>query len=104
MRRMADFQNRVFEKYAGARGLPYLDVAGAFPQDPDLFDDAIHMKYEGLRLQAWIFVQALVPVITARVQAGMWPRPAPAVQATHPAFNQPERRVVTMADLKAHCS
>jgi hypothetical protein len=104
MRRMADFQNRVFQKYAAARNLPYIDIAGAFPQDPDLFDDAIHMKYDGLRLQAWMFAQALVPIITARLDSGAWPRPATAPVAVHPAFNQPERRFVAAAELKAHCS
>src|SRR5205823_3408763 len=46
IRRMADFQNRVFRKYAESRRLAYVDIAGMFPQDPDLFDDAIHLKYE----------------------------------------------------------
>jgi hypothetical protein len=44
MRRMADFQNRVFERYTHRRALPFLDVASDFPQDPDLFDDAIHLN------------------------------------------------------------
>ncbi len=103
MRRMADFQNRVFEKYARDRMLTYLDVAGALPQDPDLFDDGIHMTYPGVKLQAWIFVQALVPMILARTHAGLWPRPAPPALAVHPAFAQPERRLVTRAELRAGC-
>ena len=33
IRRMADFQNRVFKKFAVDNGLPFLDVASVFPQD-----------------------------------------------------------------------
>jgi hypothetical protein len=103
MRRMADFQNRVFEKYARVRKLPYIDIAGRFPQDPDLFDDAIHLNYDGLRLQAWLFVQALAPIVAAHVDAGAWPRPAPPKREVHPAFSQTGRRLVTAAEIRAHC-
>lgn len=73
MRRMADYQNRVFESYAKHNGLIFLDVARAFPRDPDLFNDAIHMTQSGLRLQAWIYLQELIPVIQARIASGKWP-------------------------------
>ena len=104
MRRMADFQNRVFEKYAKTSAIPYFDVAAAYPQDPDLFDDAIHMNYAGVKLQAWIFMQALVPVILAKTESGTWPRPAPPARKVHPAFDQPERRLVTRAAIQAGCA
>jgi hypothetical protein len=104
MRRMADFQNRVFEKVARASDLPFLDIAAAFPQDPDLFDDGIHLKYEGLRLQAWLFVQSLVPIVIDRTESGEWPRPVGRQTSTHPAFDQPDRRLVTLDELKASCS
>jgi hypothetical protein len=104
MRRMADFQNRVFERYATSKKLPFIDMARAFPGDPELFGDAIHMKYPGLRLQAWIFTQALVPIIVSRTAAGEWPRPQTAAPAVHPAFDQPLRRVITASELKAACS
>ena len=104
IRRMADFQNRVFEKYARTAGIPYFDIAGSYPPDPDLFDDAIHMNYAGVKLQAWMFVQALVPVILARTNAGAWPRPAPAARSVHPGFDQPERRLVTRAAIQASCA
>lgn len=104
MRRMADFQNRVFAKYARVNGLPFFDVAALSPQDPDLFDDGIHMNYAGIKLQAWIFVQSLVRVVLARTQAGVWPRAPVRPKTVHPAFNQPERRLVTRAELQASCS
>jgi hypothetical protein len=103
MRRMADVQNRLFEKFARVNHLPFLDIAGAFPQDPDLFDDGIHMKYEGLRLQAWIFMQSLIPIVATHVASGEWPRPVRQQAREHPAFDQPDRRLVTVAELKAAC-
>ena len=47
MRRIADFQNRVFEKYARVHQLPFIDMAAEFPQDPALAGDAIHLRYRG---------------------------------------------------------
>ena len=78
LRRMADFQNRLFENYARRHDLAFTDVASVFPRDPDLFGDAIHMTEDGLRLQAWIYLQQLVPIIRARLQSHRWPRPAAA--------------------------
>ena len=52
IRRMADFQNLVFRTYARKHGLTYLPMDEAFPHDPDLFGDAIHMTQRGLRLRA----------------------------------------------------
>jgi hypothetical protein len=86
VRRMADFQNRVFARYAAAHGVPFIDVAGVFPQDPALFLDAIHFNHEGTRLQAWIVFQALLPLMRDRLASGAWPRPDRVPLATHPAF------------------
>lgn len=78
MRKTADFQNRVFASYAKRYGLPFFDVASAFPRDPALFGDAIHLRQEGLRLQAWIYLQQLVPLVKQRIESGLWPRrPSP---------------------------
>ena len=74
MRRMADFQNRVFENYAKHDDLVFLDLARDFPRDPDLFGDAIHLTPEGLRLQAWTYLRQLIPVIETRIQTRRWPR------------------------------
>jgi hypothetical protein len=54
MERLAAFQNRVLRKFAELRGVPFLDIAGAMPRDPDLFMDAVHATDEGIRLHAWI--------------------------------------------------
>lgn len=74
IRRLADFQNGVFRSYASARKIPFLDVASALPQDPDLFVDAIHMTEAGDRLRAWVVFQQLVPLIRSQIESGRLPR------------------------------
>src|SRR5262249_48940704 len=49
LRRMADFQNRVLRKFAARHERQFLDIAGSYPQDPQLFDDAIHMNRAGIK-------------------------------------------------------
>ena len=46
MRRMVDFQNRVFSRYAERHQLAFFDVAAEFPRELDFFGDAIHMNQE----------------------------------------------------------
>ncbi len=104
MRRMADFQNRVFEKYARVHGLPYFDIAGEYPRDPALFIDAIHLTVPGVRLLGWLYLQKLVPLIEDRIRSGQWPRPAQPQPDVHPAFAKPTQGPITFADLKAMCA
>jgi hypothetical protein len=104
MRRLADFQNRVFAKYARTHQLPFIDMAAEFPQDPALAADAIHFTYPGLVLQAWIFLQHLVPLIEARLADGRLPRPPAVTYAAHPAFSQPSPRSITLDALRSGCS
>jgi hypothetical protein len=72
--RLVHFQNRVLAKYARIHGLPFVDVAGQLPLDPDLFIDAVHTSYAGTRLRGWINLQALIPVIEKHLADGSWPR------------------------------
>jgi hypothetical protein len=76
VRRLADFQNRVFHNYAAARKIGYLDVAAIFPRDADLQVDAIHPTEVGDRLRAWIFFQQLVPAVRALLESHQLPRAA----------------------------
>lgn len=76
IRRLADFQNRAFARYAVSRSIPFLDVAGALPQDPNLFNDAIHLTNIGERVKAWIVFEQLVPGIRREIESGQLPRPA----------------------------
>jgi hypothetical protein len=81
IRRLADFQNRVFRAYAENRHELFLDVAAEIPQDPALFADSIHMTEVGERVKAWIVFQQLVPYLRQQIESGKLPRavrgPAP---------------------------
>jgi hypothetical protein len=76
--RLAAFQNRVLAKYAKTRGLPFVDIAGNTPFDPDLFIDAVHTNYAGSRIRGWIAFNQLLPVVEKHLADGSWPRPWPA--------------------------
>jgi len=75
LRRDVDVNNRALQRYAESRGLPFIDVAGAFPPDPDLFYDAVHLNADGTRLHAWIVFRALLPIIRSHLASNAWPRP-----------------------------
>jgi hypothetical protein len=89
IRRAVDLHNRVMEDYAAAYGLPFIDIAAAFPPDPDLFQDAVHLNADGTRAQAWIVFRALLPIVRARLDAGAWPRPDQVQQGEPAAFGTP---------------
>jgi len=76
LERLAKFQNRVFAKYATIHGLPFVDFARYMPFDPNLFIDAVHLNYAGVRLQGWIALQQLLPTIETHLKDGSWPAPA----------------------------
>ena len=103
MRRYLDFQNEVFRKYARVHSLDFIDVAAAFPHDPRLFEDGIHMTRAGVRLQAWITFNGLVPIIQAQLASHTWPQPNRRTLTVHPAFSE-ERRLVQMSAIKAGCA
>jgi hypothetical protein len=73
--RLAKFQNQVFAKYAAVHGLPFVDFARYMPFDPDLYVDAVHLTYAGIRLQAWIAFNQLLPTIEKHLKDGSWPAP-----------------------------
>ena len=103
MRRMADFQNRVFTRYAEARGLTLIDFDRQFPHDPDLFSDAVHLTDRGVRLEAWFYLQTLVPTIEARLNRHFWPRAMRHPAQSHPAFAS-EPSIVSRDQLLATCA
>jgi hypothetical protein len=84
IRRLADFQNRVFQDYAERRHIPFFDIAQHMPQNPDFFVDSIHLTDVGVRLQAWVAFQQLAPYIRRQIESGRLPRPrttAPPIYA-----------------------
>lgn len=86
LERLANFQNRFFAKYARVHGLPFVDVAGQLPFDPDLFRDALHTSYAGTRMKAWVTLNALIPVIEKHLADKSWPRPMPDPQPPLPTI------------------
>jgi hypothetical protein len=83
VRRIADFQNRVYRAYAERRHIPYLDIAGHVPPDPSLFSDTVHMTEVGERLKAWIAFQQLAPYFRKQIESGRLP------QTTRPPLPPP---------------
>jgi hypothetical protein len=91
--RMAAFQNGVLRKYSRVHGLEFLDFAKEIPHDPELYGDAVHATYDGVRLQAWIVAQQLAPLIQRRLDQGRLPRAMRGSVLQHPAFPGNERTV-----------
>jgi hypothetical protein len=65
------------------------------PRDPDLFVDAIHNTQSGVRLQAWVVLQELLPLVEKKLASGAWPKadPGAGMPAVHPAFATPPREI-----------
>ena len=82
--RAANFQNRVFKKWAGDNQVPLIDVAGLMPRQPDLYDDAIHNTYLGSRIRAWLIFESLTPLLEQDLKAGRLPRAARFNYTEHP--------------------
>lgn len=73
IRRLVDFQNRVFQRFAAAYNLGFMDIAGVFPRDPDLFTDGIHFTPEGVRMQGWIALAQFLPSLIRDLERGFTP-------------------------------
>jgi hypothetical protein len=101
LRRYVDFENRVFRKYATVHGLPFVDAASAFPADPRLFVDGIHMTAAGVKLHAWLVFQQLVPYLETAITKGTLPRRGPQKP---PAAPRSERRLIRIDEIRAACS
>jgi hypothetical protein len=95
-----DFENRVFAKFAAVHELPMIDAASAFPRDPRLFVDGIHMTAAGVKLHAWLTLQQLVPHLEAAIELGRLPRRAARPIQAAPVH---ERQLVRVADIRAAC-
>lgn len=102
LRRYADFQNRVFAKYAAVHDLPFNDAASVYPRDPRLFTDAIHTTAAGTKLRAWLVFQQLVPEIERRLADRRLPVADPGGRDSHPAFDA-ETRLVRLDDVRRQC-
>jgi len=103
MRRFVDFENRVFQKYARERHLPFNDLAARFPRDPRLFVDSIHMTPAGIKLKAWLVFQNLVPLLERQLETGTLPVVDPGGRQTHPAFAGSGRHLVPVDQIAKSC-
>jgi hypothetical protein len=86
MQRQAEFQNRFLAKYARVHGIGFIDTARYFPLDPDLFVDAVHTTWAGVRLQAWIAFNQLLTIVEKHLADGSWPRPSDPSTAALPTI------------------
>jgi len=100
--RMAAFENAVFRNYARTYHLLYLPMAESYPHDPDLFGDAIHLTERGLRLQAWLYLQQLIPIIEARMASHAWPK-ASSPRRPSADWAAQKHPLVTRASIFASC-
>jgi len=103
MRRFVDFQNRVFRKYAREHDLPFNDLAAAYPRDPRLFVDSIHMTPAGVKLMAWIVFQNLVAELERRLDARSLPLADPGERLVHPAFPETPRKLIPLDQIGKKC-
>jgi len=97
IRQLATFQNRVLERYAASRAIPFVDIQSAIPQDPNLFDDALHLTDVGERLKAWIVFQRLAPALRRDIESSVSPRPT-GQHALPPAPSLATREVSTRCE------
>jgi hypothetical protein len=67
IKRFATFQNVVFQRYCAVNDLQLVDLARWFPKDPELFIDAIHTSYAGIKVHGWITFLQLLPLVERRL-------------------------------------
>ena len=103
MRRFIDFENRAFAKYARVHSLGFNDEASVYPHDPRLFVDSVHFTPAGVKLQAWIAFQSLVPVLERELAAKRLPSVDPGGRTAHPAFTGPPRRLMKLEEIRRAC-
>lgn len=82
--RLNNFENRYFKKFAEKNSVGFADVAEVLKKYPQLFDDGIHLSSEGMKLQAWVVYQQLLPIITQRIASGVWPHKKIVADTKHP--------------------
>lgn len=84
IRRGADLQNRVFKAWADYNQVPLIDIAAQTPIHPDLYADAIHSSHLGVRVRAWLYFEAMTPMLKEDIESGRLPRPARFAYEEHP--------------------
>jgi hypothetical protein len=103
IREAVDFQNALFRQFANHHDLVFIDTARWIPKDPSVFADAIHFNSAGTKIQAWIMLQLLVPVLDKLIKSGALPKPATS-EAGFPLFVAGENRdKISIVDIGRSC-
>ncbi len=89
MRRLMDFFNRAYAKFAANHGLDFIDIDALFPRDPMLFSDCVHRRPVGLMLHGWLATKELLPIIERKITSGELPRQDQRAQERHPYLPTP---------------
>lgn len=97
MRRAADFQNRVFAKWAINNNVPLIDVSGQMPRQPDIYNDAIHNNPLGMKIRAWLIFEGMLPYLKQDIESGLMPRPDRVSLTKHP-YIQPHYQTKPLLD------
>jgi hypothetical protein len=104
LRKQIDFENLVFKRYDQTFEQPLIELDRLYPQDPNLFNDAVHLNLDGSRLKAWIIFNGLVKMLKGKIDKGELPRPMMHPLQIHPAFpNGAKRTIARVADLEKVC-
>ncbi|MCA8951420.1 MAG: hypothetical protein KDE27_18070 [Planctomycetes bacterium] len=95
--RLAALQNRWFEAWAAARGVDFLAVAAALPDDGACYTDVVHKTALGSRCHAWVTAALLIPLLERDLRAGTLPVSDDHADPRHP--NVPPMRRLTAREL-----
>ena len=104
IRRMQDFQNRVFYNFALKNNIEFIDVAKYYPQIPSLFRDPIHMTSLGVRLHAWIALHELIPIIQRKIELGKLPSNNINIEGTYPPFEFTKNHLINRSAIMKECT
>ena len=100
LRKLADFQNEVFKKYAQEYDLDFLEISKQMPLDTDFFIDGVHMRESAVPLRAWITFLELLPIIKQKIDSGQLPALVDTTLKENPSdfWETPSRKVFLKCD------
>ncbi len=88
LRQMLALHNGVITAWANNHGVTLVDIDGRMPRLPRLYVDAHHDVPISQRLRAWLIFEAMIPRLTADLQAKRVPHDNGAKTAGHPYLDK----------------